>query len=76
MRESRTHSVSTNGPAPTGFLPTSSPYRASAAGETIVPRLPVLNASANTDANEPNGSASVNSTVSGSTPRIDAIRCA
>jgi hypothetical protein len=49
------------------------PYCASAAGETMVPRLPALKLSAKTDGNAPNGALSTNSTVCGSTARIEAI---
>lgn len=51
----------------------SPPYFASAAGETIKPRVPLKMDWANSTGKSPSEALRVNSTVSGSTARIDRI---
>ncbi|OLT09445.1 hypothetical protein BJF78_30760 [Pseudonocardia sp. CNS-139] len=51
-------------------MPMSAPYRCSAAGETIMPRVPSVKPSAKSIGNSASGWVSVNSTVSGSAARI------
>ena len=72
----RTHSLKTNGPVPTGFEASSSPYFSAAAGETMKPtRCPSMPISAGNGPLSLNSTVWVSSTLTESTTGRSCLRC-